>query len=98
MPAIVALFDVPGMSSGQYDNTIKELESIGEGDPRGRLHHVAFSKKSGWFVVDVWESEELLNRFAQKLIPILQKNGVTPPSVETYPVHKIIKGESTEVL
>jgi quercetin dioxygenase-like cupin family protein len=76
MAAITAVFDIPGMTSKQYDQTIKDLEAAGAGAPKGRLYHVANSKAGGWFVVDVWESEELLGAFAQTLMPILQKNGV----------------------
>jgi hypothetical protein len=89
---IVALFDIPGMTAAQYDRVIKELEAAGAGSPKGRLYHVASAKEAGWFVVDVWESGELLNQFAQTLMPILQKNGVTPPQPQIYPTHNIIKG------
>lgn len=92
MSAIIALFDAPGMTSEQYDQVIKDLEAAGEGSPKGRLYHVASSKAGGWFVIDVWESAELLDRFAKTLIPILQKNGVTPAQPQVYPVHNIIKG------
>ncbi len=91
MSAIVAVFDIPGMISGQYDQVIKDLEAAGEGSPKGRLYHVAASKAGGWFVVDVWESADLLDRFAQTLMPILQRNGVTPPQPQICPVHNIIK-------
>jgi hypothetical protein len=92
MSTVVAVFDVPGMTSAQYDRVIKDLETAGVGSPKGRLYHVASSKEGGWFVVDVWESAELLNQFAQTLMPILQKAGVTPPQPQVYSVHKIIRG------
>ena len=90
--AIVAVFDVPGMTSEQYEQVNKVLEEAGKDSPEGRLHHVASSKPDGWFVVDVWESAELLDRFAQTLMPILQNAGVTLPQPQIYPVHNIIKG------
>jgi hypothetical protein len=42
-------------------------------------------------VTDVWESEEALNKFSEKLIPILKKNGVTPAKPTILQVHNIIK-------
>ncbi|MGH7449905.1 MAG: hypothetical protein ACRENG_01020 [bacterium] len=93
MSAITAVFDIPGMTSKQYDQTIKDLEAAGASAPKGRLYHVANSKVGSWFVVDVWESAELLGAFAQTLMPILQKNGVTPPQPQIHPVHNIIKGK-----
>jgi len=92
MSTVVAVFDVPGMTSAQYDQVIKNLEAAGAGSPKGRLHHVASSKEGGWFVVDVWESAELLNQFAQTLMPLLQKAGVTPPQPQVYPAHNVIRG------
>ena len=91
MSAITAVFDISRMTSKQYDQTIKDLEAAGA--PKGRLYHVANSKTGGWLVVDVWESEELLGAFAQTLMPILHKNGVTPPQPQIHPVHNIIKGK-----
>lgn len=88
---IVAVFEIPGMTSEQYDQVIKGLEAAGEGSPEGRLYHVAASKSGGWFVADVWRSPELLDQFAQTLMPILQQAGVTPPQPQIYPVHNIIK-------
>lgn len=92
MSTITAVFDVPGMTATQYDQVIKDLEAAGAGTPQGRLYHVASSKEGGWFAVDVWESAELLNQFAQTLMPIFQKAGVAPPQPQIYPVHNIIKG------
>lgn len=92
MAAITAVFDIPGMTSKQYDQTVKDLEAAGAGAPKGRLFHVASSKPGGWFVVDVWESEESMGAFAQTLIPILQKSGVTPQQPQIYSVHNVIKG------
>lgn len=89
---IIVVFDVPGMTPEQYDQVIKDLEAAGAGSPRGRLYHVASAKTDGWLVVDVWESAERLDQFAQTLMPSLQKVGVTPPQPQIYPTHNIIKG------
>lgn len=90
--AIVVVFDVPGMTAEQYDRVIKDLEATGEGRPKGRLYHVASPKPGGWFVVDVWESPELLDRFAKILMPILQAAGVTPPQPQISRMHNSISG------
>ncbi len=89
---ITAVFKVPTMTSEQYDKVIKELEVKGVGAPDGRLHHVASPDGGGFFVVDIWESEEKLDKFAQVLIPTLKGVGVTPAEPEIRPVHNIIKG------
>jgi hypothetical protein len=92
MSAITVVFDMPSVTAAQYEQVIRGLEVAGAGNPEGRLYHVASAKEGGWLVVDVWESGELLNQFAQTLAPIMHTAGVTPPQLQVYPVHKIIEG------
>lgn len=90
MKKIVVQFNVDGMTAKQYDQVMKDLEIAGKGNPPGRLYHVAAEQANGWFVTDVWESEEALNEFAGTLMPILIQNGVTPPQPVVFPVHNIV--------
>lgn len=83
-------FNVVGMTAQQYDQTIKDLESIGKGNGQRRVYHVAAQQPGGFFITDVWESEEALNKFSETLIPILVKNGVTPAQPTVLPVHNIM--------
>ncbi len=85
--AIVAEFNIPGMTADQYDRTVQELEAKGAGAPEGRIFHVAAPTDTGWLVVDVWESEEHFGRFGETLRPILMAAGVTPVQPEVRPVH-----------
>ena len=75
--AIVAEFNIPGMTADQYDRVVQELEAKGAGAPKGRTFHVAGPTDTGWRVVDVWESEEHLDRFGETLIPVLVAADVT---------------------
>ena len=88
--AIAVVFDVPGMTAEQYDKVIQALESEGAAAPEGRVYHVAAPANGGWFVFDIWESEEKFGAFSGVLIPKLQAAGVTPADPRIYPVHKII--------
>ncbi len=88
--AIVAEFNIPGMTADQYDRVIQELEAKGAGAPEGRTFHVAGPTDTGWRVVDVWESQEHLDRFGETLIPVLVAAGVTPAQPEIRPVHNIM--------
>ncbi len=80
--AILAIFDVPGMTSAQYDQIITDLE-----EPDGRISHVSAPKEGGWIVIDVWESEEHLTKFSERLIPVIQAAGATPTEPQIYQVH-----------
>ena len=88
--ALIVLFHVPGMTQQQYDEVIEQLDAEGFGAPDGRLHHVAASTNDGWFVADIWESQEKLNAFAEILMPTLVAAGVTPTQPEIHPVHNMI--------
>ena len=90
MSTIVAIFDLPGVTAAQYDQVMKDLEAADAGSPKGRQSHVASPKEGGWLVVDVWESPDSLDQFAGTLMPILQKNGVTPPQPQILPAHNIL--------
>jgi predicted transcriptional regulator len=91
MKNIVAQFNIVDFTVQKYDQTIKDLKAAGVGSPQGRLYHVVTHQPVGMLVTDVWESEEALNKFSEKLIPILKKNGVTPAKPTILQVHNIIK-------
>ncbi len=90
--AIVVEFNIPDMTAAEYDGVLRELERKGAGSPDGRLYHVAAPNPGGWFVVDVWESQQQFDRFGEVLIPTLQAAGVTPATPEVRPVHNTISG------
>jgi hypothetical protein len=87
-----AMFDIPGMTSKQYDAVIVDLTKAGEAAPAGRLHHQCGPTANGWMVIDTWASQAQLERFARTLIPTLQKNGVAPPEPKIVPLHNRIMG------
>ena len=89
--AIVVEFNAPSMTATQYDSVLRDLESKGVGAPDGRVYHIAAPNLDGWFVVDVWESQEQFDRFGAVLLPTLQAAGVTA-TPEVRPVHNIITG------
>ena len=88
--AITAIFEGPDFSRQQYDQTIRGLEAIGLGVPNGRRHHQVAAMENGVYIVDIWESEELLGAFAEKLIPIIIETGATPPEPRILQLHNTI--------
>jgi hypothetical protein len=73
-----------------YDEVIKQLEATGHGHPPGRRSHLAACKGDSYFVVDVWDSQEAMDRFAQALIPLLKRAGIPVAQPQIYPVHNLI--------
>ena len=84
-----------GITKEIYDETVRRLtgktrvESPADWPVEGLLVHVAGEAEGGFRVVDVWESEEALRRFAETLVPILQELGVEGKP-EIYPTHAFV--------
>ena len=93
MKKVLVQFSSPGMTAKQFDQAWDELRKAGQEHPVGLIHHVAGQQGNNWVVVDVWESEELFNKFGETLTPILEKVGVTlvPPVIT--PVYYELSGE-----
>jgi hypothetical protein len=88
--AVAIQMDFNGATLDQYDQVIEKmgLRAGGAGAPGGLFHWVT-KTDDGIRVVDVWESKELYEKFAQDEIgPITQQVGVpSPPVLQLYEVH-----------
>jgi hypothetical protein len=93
MPVAVEM-NFKGATLDQYDQVI-ELMGLAPGTPAppGGLFHWAAATEDGIRVVDVWETKEQYERFAQdKIGPYTQQVGIpAPPEVTYRDVHNIIK-------
>jgi hypothetical protein len=82
----------PPFTQEQYEETARQLtggkksrmESPSDWPVEGLLSHAAGQGESTFRVVDVWESEEALNRFAEIVVPIMREAGVEGDP-EVYP-------------
>ncbi|MBD0369011.1 MAG: hypothetical protein ICV53_23250 [Flavisolibacter sp.] len=76
------------MTHDQYDAILSELESRGKLYDERRISHVSFDRNGTWCVVDVWESAESFNDFAQsQLMSIFAKLGINVPQPTVLPAH-----------
>ena len=91
MQKVMAQFNVPGMTAKQYDQVMNDLQHDGHKAPKGRQYHIAVQLPNGCMVTDIWDSAEALNQFAGILMPVLIKNGVTPPQPVIFPVYNDVK-------
>jgi hypothetical protein len=83
--AIGVVFEFPGATRAQYENTIKKglkgrRNKLADWPVKGILAHMAGPMPNGWRVVDVWQSEAAFRRFGKVLMPILEEAGI--PAVE----------------
>ena len=74
--AILAIFDAPGHTQAEYDQVRRRVSPDNRLLP-GMLSHAAGATEAGFCVVEVWESQEALDRFfEQTLRQPLQEAGL----------------------
>ena len=74
--AILVRFKPTGLTAAQYERVGRKLEEQGHWPPEGLLAHVCFGRENDLRVSEVWESQGQQQRFAQKLMPVLEEEGV----------------------
>ena len=86
--AVCLIFNGVGVTQAQYEQVLQEVNPDGKVAP-GVLFHAAGPTPDGWRVVEVWESQEGLDRFFQeKLGAALQKANISVQP-EVFPVQNL---------
>src|SRR5437899_5493123 len=87
--ALAFLLDFPGATQAQFAQVAEKLGSI---SPPGLLYHVDGPIEGGWRVVDVWESQEALDKFFQeKLGQAVQEAGLARQQRHVWLAQRIVK-------
>lgn len=89
-------FDMPGMTSAQYEKVWEDLRAAGHANPKGLLQHVGAATENGWMVIDIWESEDLFREFGQTLRPILASNGIATMEPKVLRIHHMYSGAGAD--
>ncbi len=63
--AIGVIFEAPGVTQAQYEQVSKQVTPENKPAP-GMLYHAGGPTANGWCVVEVWESQEAMDRFFQQ--------------------------------
>jgi hypothetical protein len=92
-PKLLARFTAaPGVTSEQYDETVRRLEGSGDWPPEGLAYHVAFRSEGKLRVSEIWDSREQFDAFGKRLMPVLSDVGIElsgePEMLEVYNVIK----------
>ena len=88
--AVAVQLDFDGATLAQYDEVCKKMGLTPKGPgPAGAISHFATLTDSGFRVVDVWETREQFEKFAQEKIgPLSAEAGITsPPAMQFFEVH-----------
>jgi hypothetical protein len=89
--SIVVRFHPTNVTQETYDESLRRLEESGEWPPNGLELHVLFGSEGDLKVSEIWDSEEQLQAFGERLMPILDDVGIEfsgPP--EVFEVHNLI--------
>jgi hypothetical protein len=82
--SILVRFTPANLTSQQYEEVNRRLEESGGAVPDGQELHVCFGNEGDLRVSEIWESEEKMNAFGERLMPILEEVGVQlagPPEI-----------------
>jgi hypothetical protein len=89
--SILVRFAPAGASPEQYDESVRVFEQQGDFPPEGMEYHAAFVDGDEIRVIEIWDSPEHLQAFAERLIPRLAEIGIELPEPEVQEVHNIIR-------
>ena len=92
--AVSVFLEFPGVTREQYEQLAQDMAL--SGPPEGVIVHVCGpTSEGGWRLVDVWETQEAFERFANELlIPHAQARGFPQPSEREFfePFHVLTAG------
>jgi hypothetical protein len=74
--SIIVRFPLSNVTKEQYESVRNALAESGEWPPEGCLLHVCFGDEQDIRVSEIWESQEQLEAFGEKLGPRLGAAGV----------------------
>jgi hypothetical protein len=89
--AICVYFNPATLSQEQYDESIRKLKAAGPFPADGMLHHSCFGEGTNLMVFEVWDSQEKMDAFVQRLMPILGEVGIDPGQPMVMPVVNLVQ-------
>jgi hypothetical protein len=76
----------------QYDEVVRRLEESGNWPPDGLDLHVAFRSGDDFRVSEIWDSQEQLQAFGERLMPLLADAGIQlAGEPEVFEVYNLVK-------
>ena len=88
---VLAIFDVKGDTDALLVSYDKAMPRIVETAPAKPVAHVCAPTDDGIRVIDVWQSEEILQDFVQnpQFQAAIAEAGLPAPEVHVLPVHRV---------
>jgi hypothetical protein len=92
--SVLIRFAPPSLTSEQYDKVVARLNADGVLPADGLEYEVCFGSEGNLKVSQVWDTNEHMEAFGQRLMPILQEFAIDPGAPEILDVHNTIQGSS----
>lgn len=89
--SLLIRFAPPSLTAEQYDSAVRRLNEEGVFPADGLDYELCFGSGDDLKVSQVWDSQEQLDAFGARLMPILAELGIDPGKPEVVEVHNIIK-------
>ena len=89
--SILIRFSPSSLTAEQYDKTVRQLQEQGDFPPDGLDYHVCFGTDGNLRVSEIWDSQEQLDAFGERLRPVLADAGIDPGEPELLEIHNIVK-------
>ena len=90
--SVLIRFAPPSLTRQQYDETVRRIEHDGGDWPADGLDiHVLFGSEGNLHVSEIWDSQQQLDAFGERLRPVLDDVGIDPGEPEMLEVHNIIR-------
>jgi hypothetical protein len=89
--SVLIRFAPASLTVEQYEETVRRIQENGEWPPDGMELHVCFGSDESLRVSEVWDSQEQLDAFGERLMPVLSEVGIEPGQPEALDVHNILR-------
>ena len=88
--SVLIRFAPSSLTAAEYDESVRRLQESGDFPPDGMEYHACFGEEGKLRVSEIWDSQEQLDAFAERLMPILAEIGIDAGQPETFPVHNTV--------
>jgi hypothetical protein len=89
--SIVVRFAPDSLTAQKYDEVRRRLEEADAWPPDGMDYHVCFGSEGSLRVSEIWDSQEQLEAFGKRLLPVLAEVGINAGEPEVFEVHNITR-------
>ncbi len=89
--SVLIRFAPASLTVKQYDESVRRLQEAGHFPPEGLDYHVCFGSEGNLRVSEIWDSQEQLDSFGERLMPVLADIGIEPGEPELLEIHNIVK-------